>query len=306
MKKVFIFILLILIIPIMAFSCEKNFTIEGQILDKDTNLPIPNVKVISGENILNTDVNGIFHINEAKEGTYSFQCSATGYYENNVTSELNIDNATINIILEKIKSSFSGNIYEVLPWGNEPSSGALIKIEDYSFMTKEDGTFKLENLIPGDYEVIISSDRLEELKTSITLREGNNNKDFVLNLNPKTIYSIIFDFLIKQDYEKEYLFVHSSQYEYYPKEDYIKDQQKSDKEGYSIIDYEIGEVTIIPHWEIDEKKFGTFKFDNVAVVQVKLITSAPMGGKIVSEGASHLVKENGVWKWFPINTRYNF
>src|SRR5690606_34079955 len=93
----------ILFIPFYASAQSNcNLSLNGRIIDADTNLPLSNatVHLLQGNVDVQTDGHGFFNFNKLCPGDYTLRISSVGFESKAYPIKLPQDNPSVDIILE--------------------------------------------------------------------------------------------------------------------------------------------------------------------------------------------------------------
>lgn len=142
-------------------------TLSGKVTDADTSVPIPNttVQVTNARGVTiattMTDVNGDYSVTKLSPGIYTVTFIAEGYGSKTAGAKiLSSQTTTLNVGLEKLVGAISGSVSDNT--GN-PVTGALIEIFLNNILvasttTDGNGSYVINNLIPGAYTVSVSKE----------------------------------------------------------------------------------------------------------------------------------------------------
>ena len=157
-------------LPDFSLAPDRG-NIEGKIVRRADSTPIPLVKITAKKNngfSLQTlsDNNGdlTFKDENGKSllhpGEYTLYILKSGFSADTLDNimVLSEQSVAVNVVLQKQDAKIEGRVY----CENNPVSGATITVESVQTkeivkaLSKEDGSFEVKNLLPGDYEIRIA------------------------------------------------------------------------------------------------------------------------------------------------------
>ncbi|WP_254522954.1 carboxypeptidase-like regulatory domain-containing protein [Natrinema caseinilyticum] len=141
----------------------------------------------SGETMTETvGDNGEILFKEASEGEYTLTATAEGYGTDDKTIQLDSsrdDPVTLTIEEDQETYSIQGTVTNE---SGEPIDGATVHLKNLRRSTevRDDGTYEIPNLEPGDYTVIVSADGYKEAEKKVTIKDSDE-EDVKMKLKKK-------------------------------------------------------------------------------------------------------------------------
>ncbi len=193
-----------------------NNLVSGTVLDAQTLDPVPRAEIrLLGQGLVIStlsDSAGMYRFEDILPGTYHLEASALGYrpFVGNTLIFVSPDTQITGLDIHLIPDTTGGsatltgvvldsiNLLPVHPaiielTGVSPSGDTLV----YVTQNNLDGSYRLDNLVPGDYTVECSASGFETMTiTNFTVNPGGNRLDFHLvplpNVNG-TLMGSVFD-----------------------------------------------------------------------------------------------------------------
>ncbi len=184
---------------------ERYGKISGIVTDANTSLPIQNVVLRTSPPtvVLLSDQNGAFEFSRLTPAVYVLTAQKNGYdsvsvsvaVEAGYVSEANLVLTPSDTTTPPQYATLEGNVINAVT--GEPVGKALITGSPSfgTFFTDSTGRYKIENLLPGDYQITVSKIYFQDGTGAITAQAGDNlHLDFALmptvgNINGSVIDS---------------------------------------------------------------------------------------------------------------------
>jgi thermitase len=149
-------------------------TISGQVTDAEDGLPIVGSTVSDGTRTTTTDASGGYTIGNVPPGSYQVTASKGGYESSSLmVTVLEGSTAAANLCLTQIivPGSITGSITDTEDGsaisGAEVSDGSRIALTDGA------GSYTIDSVPPGSYQVVASKAGYESSSLTVTVLEGN-------------------------------------------------------------------------------------------------------------------------------------
>lgn len=178
---------------IVDIAHAKGGLISGHVYEADGQTPIEGARV-RGVSVISTkesttDANGFYILKEMSPNVYLIEVSAVGYVsasKGNVSVTENYITGNINFILLS-GSSISGSIFSVID--SSTLEGAKIIASNnanhktWQSISKEDGTYSMFGIIPGNYTILASLDGFaNSYNLNVIIERGIERKNVNLSL----------------------------------------------------------------------------------------------------------------------------
>lgn len=190
------------------FSLQSNpATLSGLVFDAVDQSPLPGTVIevrLAGTNILvrrvTSDENGRYFISGLPAGTFDVIAELQNYSLSTNTVFLTAGESEIlNIPMRPFPASVTGTVFDATT--QLPIAGALVRlliqntdIEVTSTLTSSDGTYSLDNIAPGQYNLIFSAEGYGNAVSQVILVANEVEVvDAFLDPNPATLTGRVFD-----------------------------------------------------------------------------------------------------------------
>jgi len=219
MKKMHFGIILTLVL-FLTFSCKKEVTISGQVIDAGTSLPVSGATVELGLLGDFTDVNGNFEIVGSPEGSYLLKITRDGYLSSSteiVVGKKDQSNIKIPLQMDNLFLTVFQNEFTVT---DSAGTESLIVLSNHSWTIECDQSWVTFSEISGtgnDTIVISYSKNLEIVSRVANISIIGQNKSQEVKISQKATPLIISYAIVSADYQivVDYIKNHSTLSGYY-------------------------------------------------------------------------------------------
>jgi uncharacterized membrane protein len=149
-------------------------SITGSITDAEDGSPIAGATVTDGTGTVLTDGAGQYTIGDVLPGSYQVVASKAGYESPSLTvTVLEGNTAVANFSLNEIivPGSITGSVTDAKD--GSAISGAQVSVGSRTALTDALGTYTINNVPPGSYQVVASKEGYESSSLTVTVLEGN-------------------------------------------------------------------------------------------------------------------------------------
>jgi uncharacterized membrane protein len=149
-------------------------TISGQVTDDADGSAISGVEVSDGSRTALTDGAGSYTIDNVPPGSYQVVASKDGYESSSLTvTVLEGNTAAANLCLTRIivPGSITGSITDAKD--GSAISGAEVSDGSRTALTDALGTYTIDSVPPGSYQVVASKEGYESASLTVTVLEGS-------------------------------------------------------------------------------------------------------------------------------------
>ncbi len=157
---------------------ENTGSLSGIVYQTEISNPVAEAVVAINDRKDTTDDGGNYSFSNLPTGSYPVTVTASDYEKTTQSVTIGKGQNTFNIAL-KATGSLSGTVTE--KGSDKKISGVIINVDGETATTGKNGTYSMDDIPVGTYNLTAKADNYEDYAKSVDIRRGDNNKlDIVL------------------------------------------------------------------------------------------------------------------------------